>query len=195
LKTRNIVILLIVLALLGGVYYVFARPEPTEPEPGREYIWSIDEGDLTQIDVKLPRVEDSQYEPASFIKITEGDSYTWYFNDAVHSPINPSRWGGGITLLLSGPGADRVLTKTATSEKLREWGLNQPKMIISLLFRDGTPLEIDLGDATPDGSNYYIHTQFSKNTVATVAKEWFDEVARLVKDPPHVTTTASTTQP
>ena len=186
MKTRNIVILLIILALLGGIYYVFNRPEPASPEQPKEYVWMIEQDDIVHITITLTR-ENPQLSQ-SFIKISQEDKFPWYFDDAQHSPVDSQRWGGGIPLLLSGPGADRAITYTATPEKLAEYGLTNPKMRIELLLADDTTMVIYVGDATPDGANYYVRAPNS-DAVATVDYTWYDIMARLVTEPPYATTT------
>jgi len=136
--------------------------------------------DINHITINLPREGLSQ----SFIKIPQSNNFSWFFDDPQRSAVNATRWGGGIPLLLSGPGADRVISQNATQEKLAEFGLLQPSLEILLTLTNNTTLNIDIGDSTPDGSNYYVRAPGS-NAVATVAAEWYQVVERLVKEPPY----------
>jgi hypothetical protein len=95
------------------------------------------------------------------------------------------RWGGGIPLLLSGPGVERVIAENATEEKLAEFGLTQPQMEITLTLEDGDILNIRVGDRTPDGTTFYVQVPDS-NDVALVDYTWPEVLARLVKEPPYV---------
>ncbi len=178
MKLNNILILAAILALLAGVYYWVSRPEQESPEP-KHYVWNIEMNDINHITLNLTREGLSQ----SFIKIPQGHEFSWFFDDPQHSSVNVTRWGG-ITLLLSGPGADRIIDKNATQEKLAEYGLLQPSLEITLNLTDNTILNITVGDSTPDGSNYYVRAPGS-NAVATVAAEWYGVVERLVTDPPY----------
>jgi hypothetical protein len=180
LKTRNIIILVIVLAVLGGVYYAVSRPKPATPVTPREYVWDIDQDGISRITISLPRENLSQ----SFIRITNGDKFPWFFDDAAHSPVDSDRWGGGIPLLLSGPGADRVINRDASPQKLEEYGITNPKMLITLELNDNTVMKIAVGDATPDGSNYYVKAP-DFNGVATVDASWYQVLEKIVKDPPY----------
>ncbi len=184
MRTRNIVILLIILVLLGGIYYVFNRPEPAAPEEPKEFVWMIEQDDIEHITITLAR--ENPPLSKSFIKISKEDEFPWYFDEPNNPLVDSARWGGGIPLLLSGPGADRAITYNASSEKLAEYGLTQPKMKISLLLSDGTTMNIDVGDTTPDGANYYVRAPNS-NAVATVDYTWYDVLAKIVTDPPYVT--------
>ena len=70
-------------------------------------------------------------------------------------------------MLLSGPGADRVINNDTTPEKLTEYGITNPKMLITLELADGKIMKISVGDQTPDGNNYYVKAP-DFNAVATV---------------------------
>jgi hypothetical protein len=185
LRLRNIVILAVILAVLVGVFYLVSRPEPgTSPKP-TVYVWSIDMDDITHITISLPREGLSQ----SFIKIPQGDKFPWFFDDPPqYSSVNATRWGGGIPLLLSGPGASRDLGYK-TDEQLAEYGLTNPSMKITVTTnKDGieSVIESDVGDKTIDGTNYYVRAPGS-NQVALVDYTWYEVLERLVKEPPYAT--------
>jgi hypothetical protein len=180
LKLNNILILAAILVLLGGIYYWVSHSKTEPPPEPRQYIWQIEMNDINHITINLPREGLSQ----SFIKIPQSNNFSWFFDDPQRSAVNATRWGGGIPLLLSGPGADRVISQNATQEKLAEFGLLQPSLEILLTLTNNTTLNIDIGDSTPDGSNYYVRAPGS-NAVATVAAEWYQVVERLVKEPPY----------
>lgn len=184
MRPRNILILVVILALLAGVYYWVKQPKPTTPPKTTTYVWLIEMDDITHIQMSLPREGLSQ----SFIKIPQGDQFPWFFDDPQHSPVNVERWGGGIPLLLSGPGADRIISENANETKLAEFGLLQPRMEITLTLKDDSTLKIAVGDNTPDGNNYYVQAP-SSNTVATVDRTWYKVLERLVKEPPYATKT------
>jgi hypothetical protein len=182
LKAKNIAILLVILAVLAGAFYLVSRPKPPAPQQPKEYVWLIEQDDINHITLALPR----QNPPLSqsFIKISEGDKFPWFFDDAAHSPVDTARWGGGIPLLLSGPGADRVINKDATEDQLREYGLLSPSLLVTLQLNDGSTMNITWGDRTPDGNNDYARAPNS-NAVATVDRSWFDVISKLVTNPPH----------
>ena len=180
MKPSNIFILAVILAVLGGVYYWISRPEPQPPPEPQFYVWQIEMNDINHITISLPREQLSQ----SFIKILQGHEFPWFFDDHQRSPIDTGRWGGGIPLILSGPGADRIICENATQEKLAEFGLLQPGLEITLTLTDNTTLNITVGDDTPDGSNRYIRAP-GTNDVATVAHSWYEVLERLVKEPPY----------
>ena len=179
MKLSNILILLAVLVVLGGVYYAVSRPDPTPPAKPKMYIWSIADEDIEHIVISLPRQGQSQ----AFVKISQGDEIAWYFDDPLKSPVDPNRWSGGIPLILSGPSADRIISDYATDEQLAVYGLLQPSMQITLSSVYKETLEIDVGDSTPNGYNYYIKSPVS-NAVATVDSSWYQAFQHLVTDSP-----------
>ena len=177
LRVRNILILLGVLLALGVYYYISTIPEPApKPEP-RVFVWSVEMDELQHIEIRLPHEGKSQ----AFVK--EADR-TWHFDDAERSDVDMERWGGGIPLLLSGPGAERVIAEDATEEKLAEFGLAQPRMEITLTLEGGTILDITAGDWTPDSNAFYVQVP-GTNDVCLVDHTWYEVIERLVKEPPY----------
>lgn len=194
MRIRYILILLAVLLVLGGVYYFVGRPAQPKPGPVKVYVWNIQDSDLSHIVIALPREGKSE----AFVKIPSGDKFPWFFDDAQNSPVDTVRWGGGIPLILSGPGADRIITENATDEQLGIYGLKNPKMEIKLTLTSNEVMKIDVGDKTPNGNNYYVKAPDS-NAVATVDATWYTVLENLVTQPPYVnivpTTTSTTTTP
>lgn len=182
MKARNIVILLLIFAVLGGTYYVVSRPKPGPPPEPKMYVWDIQQEDIERITITLPREPGAPSQ--SWIDIPQEDKFPWYFDDANRSAVDTKRWGGGIPLLLSGPGADRVIAENATQEKLEEYGLLNPSMVIKLEMFNGQTMNITVGDRTPNGNNYYVRAP-STNAVATVDYTWYDVLSKLVTDPPY----------
>ena len=143
-------------------------------------MWLIEMEEIQHIEIELPREGESQ----TFIKIKEEDKFPWYFDDPQRSEIDVDRWGGGIPLLLSGPGTERVIAENATQEKLAEFGLTQPQMTITLTLEDNSVLSINIGDSTPDGHAFYVQAP-DTNNVALVDYTWYNVLERLVKKPPY----------
>jgi len=180
LSVKNILILLGVLTALGAYFYLTNTHEPSPKPKPRTYVWLIEIEEIEHITISLPGEGESQ----SFIKIDEEDKFPWYFDDPQRSEMNVERWGGGIPLLLSGPGAERIIAENATVEKLTEFGLIPPHMKITLTLENGDVLSIAVGDRTPSGDSYYVQAPDS-NEVALVDYTWYEVLERLVKEPPY----------
>lgn len=108
------------------------------------------------------------------------DERRWYFDDLDDVPTALYRWGG-ITQLLGGPRTQRELASEITDPAL--YGLDQPKLTISVTLRDGTELAVEMGDLTPDQSGNYFR-QAGYNQLYTVDASWGQVMTRLVEEPP-----------
>jgi hypothetical protein len=111
------------------------------------------------------------------------DKY-WYFDKPEGPKVNMKRWGGGIPLLLSGPGAERLITSESTDEQLEIYGLKDPKMKIDLVLENEDTINIAVGDNTPDGQASYVKLVDSRD-VYTVHHTWYEVLERLVLEPPY----------
>ena len=185
MRIRSILILLIILLALGGYFYFSNTPQPPPKSEPRVFLWNIEMGEIQHIEIRLPREGKSE----AFINIPEKDKFPWHFDDPQKSKVDVARWGGGIPLLLSGPGIERVIAKNATEEELAEFGLTQPQMELALTLEDGDILNIIVGDRTPDGDAFYVQGPHS-NDVALVDYTWYGVLERLVKDPPYAPSSA-----
>ena len=192
MRARNIVILLVVLAVLVGVFYVYGRAKPGPGPTPTDYVWLFDMEEIEHITIEMPR--QTEIKPQSWIKISQGDQFPWFFDDAQHSPVDTNRWGGGIPLLLSGPAANRVIDTGATVEKLTEYGiLPTPQILITMLLTDNRTMIIEVGDKTPNTANFYVRAP-STNQVATVDSSWYDVISRLLTEPPYAKATPTPTK-
>ena len=185
MRLRSILILLIILLALGGYFYFSNDSEPPPQVEPRVFLWDIEMGEIQHIEIRLPREGKSE----AFIRIKEGDKFPWYFDNPQRSEVDVARWGGGIELLLTGPGAERVIARNATEEKLTEFGLAQPQMEIILTLEDGDILNITVGDRTPDGDAFYVQ-DLDSNDVYLVVYNWYEVLERLVREPPYALSSA-----
>jgi len=185
LRLKSILILLVILLGLGMYFIFFNKTEPPPQVEPRVFLWDIEMYEIQHVEIRLPREDKSE----AFIKIPEGNKFPWHFDDAEKTKVDVVRWGGGIPLLLSGPGAERVIARNATEEKLAEFGLAQPQMEIILTLEDGDILNIIVGDRTPDGDTFYVQAPNS-NDVCLVDYTWYEVLERLVKEPPYASPSA-----
>ncbi len=181
MRLRSILILLAVLLALGGYFYFSNRPEPPVKEEPRRFAWIIEMNDIERIEVSFPREGKSQ----AFIKIPQEDQFPWFFDDAENSKIDVQRWGGGIPLLLSGPGIERIISENTSDEKLAEFGIAEPLMTVNLTLVDGYQMNILVGDIAPDGRSFYVLAPNTRD-VALVDISWYEVIARLINKPPYV---------
>ena len=179
MKLKAILILLAVLAVAGTTYYFVSRPKPPPETEPKYYVWDFKMDDLQHVVLSLPKANQSE----AFVK--HADDRNFYF-DVVNGPkVDMQRWGGGIPLLLSGPGATRLILLNAPDTKLTEYGFNKPNMTANLVLTDGSTYDIQVGDENPEGTTYYVRLASNKD-VYTVDKTWYDVLSGIVSDPPYV---------
>jgi hypothetical protein len=178
MKLRTIAVMAAVLVVLGVVFYFFGRTPEAKPSPEPQpFVWSFDFTRLKRIAIKLPRTGKGE----AWVK--HADSF-WYFDRPDGPRVDQKRWGGGIPLILSGPGADRLIASNATAGKLAIYGLADPRMIIDITTDSGETLQVAVGDQRPDLGAYYV-AAVGSNTVYSVDYTWYDVLERLVLDPPY----------
>lgn len=184
MRLRNILILLIILLALGGYFYFFSGSEPPpEKEEPRVFLWNLEMGEIQNIEIRLPREDKS----VAFVKISQGSEFPWYFDDSQRSEVDMARWG--VEFILTGPGAERIIAQNPPQQKLTEFGLTQPQMVIILIIEGRDILNIKIGDVTPDGNTYYVQV-LGSNNVALVDYTWYEVLERLVLEPPYLPTAA-----
>ena len=178
MRPRNILILVAVLAITIAVYFVMRPVEepPIKPDPP-ERIWQFDMDELEHIRIELPNQNMSE----SFL---EHEDRQWYFDDPSGPKVDPDRWGGGIPLILASPAAERSIAKDATEEQLAIYGFTLPQMKMTLTNEDKEFVNIEIGDAVPDGSAYYIRLADS-NDIYVIDGIWYEVLERLVLEPPY----------
>jgi len=177
MKLRTILIMGGILVALGLFFYISSRPEPEPTVEPRAFVWSVEMEELKHMAISLPP------EGKNEAWIKHEDKY-WYFDKPEGPKVNMKRWGGGIPLLLSGPGAERLIASDSTDEQLRMYGLEDPKMKIDLTLENEDTINIEVGDSTPDGQACYIKLVKS-NDVYTVHYTWYEVLERLVLEPPY----------
>jgi len=180
-RLRAIIVMGAVIVVLGVLYLVFGRqaavPSAAPQGDPPAYVWNVDMDEITVIAISLPRGGKRR----SWVK--HEDRY-WYFDEPNGPRVNMERWGGGIPLLLSGPGAERRITDSANNQQLESYGLAEPQMLIELTLQDAESITIEVGDATLDGQAYYVSV-IDHSDVYTVDYTWYDVLERLVLDPPY----------
>ena len=179
MKTPSFFFLGGVLVTLSVVFYFSSRrPEPSAAtESPRHFVWRVEMLALRHMTIDLPR------EGKSESWYLHEDRF-WYFDEPDGPKVDMDRWGGGIPLLLSGPGANRLVVEEATADQLEMYGLADPQMLIELSLDTQETLDIEVGDRTLDGTAYYLKMADSTE-VYTVDYTWYDVIVGLVLDPPY----------
>ena len=180
MNARTTLIILVVLALVVGLGYSYTRSRalkgPDQVNVPSSQFYLVDTSDIQGVEV------DYRGQAQKFIKDKDN---TWHFDTPLREPVNLDRWGG-ITLLVSGPRYDRIISQQATD--LARYGLQDPALVVKANLATLGDIAIKVGDKTPDGRNAYALYQ-DERAVHLIAAEWGDVLARLVTEPPQVTPT------
>ena len=177
MKLKSIMVLVVMLAFSGILYYFTSQTEPPPPTKPRPFVWDVDMEELAKMAISLP----AQGKREAWVK--HKDRY-WYFDQPEGQKVNMKRWGGGIPLLLSGPGAERLIVDNASEKQLEIFGLIEPRMKIDLTLENRKTIQIDVGDSTPDVQGFYVKLRQSK-VIYTVHESWYHVLERLVLEPPY----------
>ena len=143
MKLRSILVLTVMLAASGILYYFTSQTKPPPPNKLRHFVWDVDMEELAKMEISLP----AQGKREAWVK---HEDRFWYFDQPEGPKVNMERWGGGIPLLLSGPGAERLIVDNASEKQLEIFGLIEPRMKIDLTLENRKTIQIDVGDSTPD---------------------------------------------
>ena len=166
-------ILLTVLAFVAGLWF-FVIKEGEEPRTPSDAFWfyKVAEEDIRTISIQTEAGDQS---------FTYREGSGWYFTGEQQPPVDLARWGG-VTLVLSGPRARRVLTEDL--DDLKTYGLDPPSTVFDLSLRGDRTLRMYLGNLTPDGSGYYA-TQDGDDNLYVIESIWGQVLRRLAFDPPN----------
>ena len=177
---RTTIALIVVLALVLGIGYVYtgsrASKGPDHVTLPQEQFYLVDLEDIQRLEV------DYRGKTEKFFRDADG---TWRFDRPTKEPVNMDRWGG-ITLLVSGPRFERVISNQATD--LARYGLQDPPLVVRADLTGLGKVTIRVGDKTPDGQNSYALFQ-DERAIHLIASDWGDVIGRLVTEPPMTTPT------
>ncbi len=181
---RPTLILLILLALSGGVYWLLNQPD----SPIRAQVMG------TATPVTAPEFLAGPLAPA-FAKIqieasggprmtlqALGQNWTLTLDNADSLPADP-------TLAESAAGGLRnihILRHLESGSNPADFGLDQPSHTVSVLYADGSELRFRLGQATVIGSGYY--AQLADGSIVILDSAGIEELLRLMQNPPYLFT-------
>ena len=144
-----------------------------EREPDEPWLFHIDEGDITFIEVS--------HGGQSVRYARDPAGYQWMILGDPGFPVFHQKWGG-TPLLLSGPRVNRGLSETIRNPA--EYGLDPPETIVRVADYVGNEVEFHMGIPTPDGGNQYARL-VGDEALYTVPASWANVVNRLAIDPPY----------
>ena len=174
MNVRLSIILLFVLALVGGYFYFIELRKPGETKTPPLWFYNTDDSNFNLISVTY------QGKNVTFAKDKDGG---WHFADPKGEAVDINRWGG-ITLLLRGPQSRRLLSENPNPKDIASYGLEHPGTTITVGMVDGSKFALYLGDKTPDRTSHYAQMEGFPQ-LFLIDASWGDVLDRLVTEPPH----------
>lgn len=185
IRGRHTLIYLILLAVISGYYYYFEIRQPRQKQEAeqlskRVFQFNVETVDALEILVRIKP-------PVRLVKETQ-----WRITEPIQTEADPTSLNGVLNALVTLQ-RDKDLTE-ATDQKLREFGLREPAMVLRFKIGD-TWRELAVGGLNPVGDAYYAKTG-DNNTIFLMARgNWtiFDKQANELRrrqlfsfDPPSV---------
>lgn len=162
-KTRNLIVLVVILGLLAGSYFFLAnRPKNDEEKTQDESvtILKFDKNDIIKIELKsingelaFHRVE-KEVEEEKDGEIQKVKKSMWeveYPYEVELKQINVD----DIAYTFASLSAERVIEEE-TPEDLSIYGLDNPQAVGKATLKDGSEKILYLGNETPKGNTYYL---------------------------------------
>ncbi len=149
---RNLIIILVVIAILGTAMYFVTHYTPEKqgeentPITSQEELISIyktDYDNILELEVKTPNEH--------YTVSKKGEN--WFLNGDDSIKV---KQGSIVSLvnLASSVTAKKIISET--SQNADDFGLLNPESCLKIFLKDGKTDEIKIGDATLDGADYYI---------------------------------------
>ena len=167
-------ILLVLLTVVGGYVLIFELHRQPKKEPEPPFFYDVETEDIARVSITF------QGQHQIFV-LKDG---VWRFEET-GEPVDMNKWSG-MTLLLSGPRASRVLQQA--SKSLKEYGLDPPEGVFGVTLKSGQAIGILLGYKTADETSDYAQV-VGVLGVLLVSSAWGDVITKLVTEPPVITPT------
>jgi len=174
------IVLVVFLGLVGfSIWWTRAKPiqEESEIPPTAEAVWQVLEADVAGL-----RVEDLEERRA--LEVRRDPNSLWVLVEPQSGIADASRIERVITWLAS----PRPSFSIPEAEDLAPYGLDQPRVRVILLMKDGNTRYFNVGKDVPTGNSVYV--QFAGRAGAFLLDKFgMDDVLNLLVDLPLVTPT------
>jgi len=171
MRWQTSVVLAVLLALVGGFYYVYEvrlAPEREKVETRKGRVFSAEAADVTAVELKRP-------DETVTLK-REGD--VWRLTTPIAARGNKGTVDETLTTVLTAKMDREIEAKPAS---LADFGLEKPAAQVSLTLKDGKQVGIDLGSKSPTGVWVYAREQ-GKPAVFVLPDSVLREATRPVVD-------------
>jgi hypothetical protein len=176
---RPTIILLVVLALVVGAYFViknhpFNASGASPTATGSSYLITSADGVLQSL-----RIDDNQ---GHTVMMQRDPSKVWVVVKPTPGEADQSLAGAAETQV----GALLIVTTLETMPDLSTMGLDSPADTIQLTFDSGIQHKLEVGGLTPTGSGYYV--RFDGGQIYVISQSGIDSLLNLLTAPPYPAT-------
>ncbi len=178
MKRSTWILLVIFLALAGGMFYLYQN-EPvieevdTTPTSPDEFLFTEINGLPTSIAIK--NVSDEQ------VTVMRNDEGVWVLKQPVETEANQGSVEAAATQLTS----LRIVSRPEVVPDIV--GLKPPSFTLTVVLTDRTKKNVYIGDLAPSGSGYYASVNDS-DEVIIISKAGLDSLLVLLESPPYENT-------
>lgn len=161
-KSRNLIISLIFLAVLAGALAVTKLTGGVKPEampdeaPAEEVLSDFDSNSLRS--VRAAGTEGELY-------LYSSDGETWFVGDTSAAFRPAQDLIGAAVRTLSSIRTQDLVTDDATDEDLSAFGLEEPRIVMTLKDNEGKSAVIEFGNLNPSGRGRYSRLEDSSTVV------------------------------
>lgn len=177
---KNTLILLIVLALVLAAYFLWKNWEPQAEETSEptatsstQLLFSQELGLLTSI-----RVTDGRMT----VKLERDPTGPWTVRLPRPGSADPALAGAAEIQVMT----LRILNQVEAGLEPEVLGVNEPAYLIDIAFEGGSEYHLEVGNATPTGSGYYV--RLNGGAIYILSKSGIDSLVNLLAAPPYPAT-------
>lgn len=178
-RSTTVILLLFILAA-GAYYYLNNRPEPVDTTPTETPIPTTEVVYLFEAEAGVPTLIRLEAATGEVVELARDAENAW----ALTLPIAAAAEQG------SAEAASSQLTTIQVSDRLPDMdpatiGLESPAYTLTVAFKNGLELTVDIGVLTPTESGYYVR---SAEEIVIVNRSGIDALLGLLTNPPYVET-------
>ena len=187
---RTGIILLITLAVLGGIAYyltlnpeVVATPTPTSgfTSPTQTPLWAFDPAQIRSV-MAVDTAKGLTF------SASVDDAGKWTMTEPQEAEADAAR----MSTIVNSLGSLMISRTITESTHLADFGLDAPSYAIEVKLKDGQTFRATVGDKAVTGFSYYLLPEGAQNAVV-VSSGSLDSLLLLPGQPPLVTPTAPVT--
>ncbi|HHV96032.1 MAG TPA: DUF4340 domain-containing protein [Clostridiaceae bacterium] len=168
---KNAIILVVVVALLAGVYGVVSYIKSKEQTERKTYDKLIDLSSLDMQELTIER------ENEKLVFVRDENDNEWKLKYPENIKYNPSKLSSAA-INFSSVFADKLIEENATD--LSIYGLDKP-VTVTAKMKDGRVESLEIGNLTPTGGAYYVKKK-GENTVYITDTFTIDKVRLTIND-------------